>query len=85
MLKNFLAITSASLWLRDISKAFDKVCHQGLSYKMIVNKLPDYLIRVIHSYLQNRTARIRIGEYAGENVQLESRGTAGKVLIGHPV
>jgi hypothetical protein len=39
----------------DISKAFDKVWHTGLIFKMINLKFPDYLILITHSYLENRS------------------------------
>ena len=50
---------------RDISKAFDRVWHDGLTWKMIVAHLPDYLIRIIHNYLRDRNIEIRIGNYLG--------------------
>lgn len=39
----------------DVSKAFDKVWHNALALKMIRLGFPDYLIRVIISYLNNRS------------------------------
>ena len=42
----------------DISKAFDKVWHAGLIYKLIYLKVPTYIIRFIKSFLtdlENRT------------------------------
>lgn len=39
----------------DIEKAFDKVWHDGLLYKLIYTKLPDVYIQVIRSYLNNRS------------------------------
>ena len=51
--------------LRDISKAFDKVWHNGLRYKLRNSPFPNYLIRIISNYLQDRTAKIRIGNYIG--------------------
>ena len=49
--------------LRDISKAFDKVWHNGLRYKLKNSPIPNYLIRIISNYLQDKTAKIRIGNY----------------------
>ena len=61
-----------NLVLRDISKAFDKVWHEGLKYKLIQANLPNYLIRIISNYLDNRTATIKIGQYVGPRFPLLS-------------
>jgi hypothetical protein len=66
--------------LRDISRAFDKVWHAGLIYKLLINQIPDYLIRIIQNYLQNRLAKIRIGDYIGEEFKLESGVPQGGCL-----
>ncbi|KAG0416570.1 putative RNA-directed DNA polymerase from transposon X-element, partial [Dictyocoela roeselum] len=66
--------------LRDISRAFDKVWHKGLIYKMLNNNLPDELIRITNSYLNKRKAKIRIGDYVGEEFQLESGVPQGGCL-----
>jgi hypothetical protein len=47
--------TSVAL-LIDIEKAYDKVWHQALIYKMATTGLPIPLVRLIYNYLQNRTA-----------------------------
>ena len=39
------------LVLRDISRAFDKVWHDGLKYKLLATDLPDCLKRTICSYI----------------------------------
>ena len=41
--------------LLDISKAFDKVWHAGLLYKLIKHDIPSSYVRWIHSYLTDRT------------------------------
>lgn len=66
--------------LRDISRAFDKVWHAGLIYKMLKNDLPDALIRVTNSYLKKRIAKIRIGDYTGEIFGLKSGVPQGGCL-----
>ena len=40
--------------LIDIEKAFDRVWHSGLIYKLIHCKLPNHLIKVLNSYINNR-------------------------------
>ena len=57
--------------MRDVSKAFDRVWHSGIIYKMITSNFPEYLIRIIASYLNNRTARIRINKHIGPSFQIK--------------
>ena len=66
--------------LRDISKAFDKVWHNGLRYKLKNSPIPNYLIRIISNYLQDRTAKIRIGNYIGPEFPLLSGVPQGGCL-----
>ena len=42
----------------DISKAFDKVWHEGLVYKLQCNGVSDNLHDVLENYLQNRYQRV---------------------------
>lgn len=45
---------STGLILFDIEKAFDRVWHKGLIYKLIQFKFPIYLIKIIYNYLNER-------------------------------
>ena len=42
--------------LRDISRAFDKVWHDGLKFKTLQLNLPQPLTRIIADYISRRTA-----------------------------
>ncbi|GFU96931.1 probable RNA-directed DNA polymerase from transposon X-element [Trichonephila clavipes] len=44
----------------DIGKAFDKIWHDGLLIKLIRLDFPSPLIKSIHSFLSNRTFRVRV-------------------------
>ncbi|GBN33462.1 RNA-directed DNA polymerase from mobile element jockey, partial [Araneus ventricosus] len=44
----------------DIQKAFDRVWHDGLIYKLIQLNFPKYLINILKSFLENRTFRVVI-------------------------
>jgi len=40
--------------LLDLQKAFDSIWHRGLLYKLHLIKIPDYIIRIMRSYLKDR-------------------------------
>lgn len=46
------------LVLRDVSKAFDKVWHNGLKYKIIKLQLPPIITKILCTFLDRRTATI---------------------------
>lgn len=66
--------------LRDISRAFDRVWHLGLKYKLIKYNLPDYLIRIITSYLTDRTGQITVNSYLGPKFAIGSGVPQGGCL-----
>ncbi|GFW15503.1 RNA-directed DNA polymerase from mobile element jockey [Trichonephila clavipes] len=51
--------TTGGLFL-DVEKAFDRLWHNGLIYKMINLHFPDYLIHTLADYLNDRTFQIKI-------------------------
>jgi hypothetical protein len=57
--------------LRDISRAFDEVWHDGLRDKIRLAELPDCMTRLLSSYNTDRTASIRIGDFYGPNLTLK--------------
>ena len=63
---------TVDLVFRDISRAFDKVWHDGLRYKIRTSQLPDTMTRTLCNYLSDRTATIRIGNYLGQTFGLNS-------------
>ena len=58
--------------LRDISKAFDKVWHNGLRYKLMQLGLDTELLRILSNFLQDRKAYIKINKSTGETFNLEA-------------
>lgn len=50
---------TAALFL-DINKAFDSVWHRGLLFKLAQMKIPDYLIHITRSFLENRVLKIKV-------------------------
>ena len=63
----------ADIVLRDVSKAFDKVWHTGLRYKLLNIDPPLHpcLFKILSNYLSQRTARIQIAKEPGEPFPLE--------------
>ncbi|GFX69506.1 RNA-directed DNA polymerase from mobile element jockey [Trichonephila clavipes] len=59
----------------DVKRAFDKMWHDGLTYKLIKLQFPDYLIKIIHNFLHNRTFRVRVNN---------SYSNTGSCLSGVP-
>jgi len=66
--------------LRDVSKAFDKVWHDGLKYKLTQLHLPTHFTRLLCSFLDDRTATIRLGAHLGTPIHLRSGVPQGSVL-----
>ena len=66
--------------LKNISRAFDKVWHDGLRYKLLNADLPDCLTRLLSNYLTNQTAQIRIDDYIGPRFSLCSGVPQGGCL-----
>lgn len=66
--------------LRDITKAFDRVWHLGLKYKILHLGLPDILERLLCDFLDDRMARIRFGSHLGPPFELQCGVPQGSVL-----
>ena len=66
--------------LRDVSKAFDKVWHTGLKYKLLQTRLPTCLLKTVTDFLNDRTATINIDNYLGPLFPLKSGVPQGACL-----
>lgn len=69
-----------NLVLRDIKKAFDKVWHIGLKYKIVKTELPSYMKRILCDYLTDRVIQIQIGQHLGPAFEIESGVPQGGCL-----
>ncbi len=58
--------------LRDVAKAFDKVWHSGLKYKLLQLGMPSLLEKTRCTFLDSRSARISIGNELSNNINLLS-------------
>ena len=64
----------------DISKAFDKVWHDGLLFKLKQNGVSGKLLKFFESYLQNRKQRVSLNGFNSEYSVIESGVPQGSVL-----
>ena len=64
----------------DISKAFDKVWHNGLIFKLKQNGVSGKLIKFFESYLHNRKQRVMINGSYSDYASIESGVPQGSVL-----
>ena len=72
--------TIVTIVLRDVKKAFDKVWHKGLIYKLIQTGIEEPLLRILSNFLQNRKARIRVNKTIGDTFDLHAGVPQGDVL-----
>lgn len=66
--------------LRDVAKAFDKVWHNGLKYKIVRMGLPHILAKILWHFLDKRTAKINFGSEYSNVINLLSGVPQGSVL-----
>jgi len=71
---------SASVISLDVEKAFDSVWHDGLRYKLSQIGLPVKLVRLLSSFLSDRTISVRIGDVLSKPVALKAGTPQGSVL-----
>ena len=57
----------------DISKTFDKVCHEGITFKRKQNGISDDLINILSDFLRNRKQRVTLNSesFSGTSVNAE--------------
>ncbi|GFW38517.1 probable RNA-directed DNA polymerase from transposon X-element [Trichonephila clavipes] len=64
----------------DVEKAFDRMWHRGLIFKMIQLNFPDYIINLTHSFLTNRTFQVRIEATTSRIAHIEAGSPQGSNL-----
>ena len=64
----------------DVEKAFDSVWHDGLRYKLMKGSLPRKMIRLISSFLSERTIQVNCNNHSSEEVKLNAGTPQGSVL-----
>ncbi len=66
--------------MRDVAKAFDKMWHSGLKYKIIRLGLPEILEKILCNFLDSRTSKIKIGAKYSNSIRLESGVPRGSII-----
>lgn len=74
---------SLGLVFLDLRKAYDSVWHDALIHKLIKYKYPLYLIKLIQSYLSNRTAFVSINDSFSELFRILAGVPQGSVIAPH--
>ena len=64
----------------DISKAFDKIWHEGLIYKLLHHKFDEYLIKWIYEFLYERTFCVKVNDSFSIEYVIETSVPQGGVL-----
>ena len=64
----------------DMSKAFDKVWHSGLIFKLTRNGIDGKLLSLMSNYLMDRMQRVVINGFLSEWGSMEASGPQGSVL-----
>ena len=63
----------------DVEKAFDSVWHNGLRYKLHELGLPTKLVRLLSSFLTDRTIKVKVDREVSEPVHLNAGTPQGSV------
>ena len=71
---------TTALLLIDIEKAFDAVWHNGLLKKLHSQNIPPDLLRIVASFLRDRTIQVRTGTTLSEKVHLLAGTPQGSIL-----
>ena len=71
---------NATIILRDIHRAFDKVWHDGLRVRLLETGLPNLLVRLSSNFLMGRTTSIQQRNVLGPVIELHSGVPQGSCL-----
>jgi len=64
----------------DIKKAFETMWIEGLIYKLIKMKFPNYLIKIILSYLKDRSFRVKMSDQLSVSISVNDGVPQGSIL-----
>ena len=72
--------TLVTMVMRDAQKAFDKVWHTSIIYRLMQSGIDNNLLSILTNFLHARKAYIRINKHKGETFDLETGVPQGDVL-----
>lgn len=78
---NFNININTALLTLDIEKAFDTVWHDALIHKLIKFKLPIYLIKLVQSFLNNRSFSVKINQQTTSSIKPIPAGVPQGAII----
>ena len=78
--QNFNQQKSTGLIALDVEKAFDSVWHKGILYKLLNFGLPNYLIKIIKSFLFNRYYVVVLNNEFSDLIEIPAGVPQGSVL-----
>ena len=64
----------------DVEKASDSVWHNGLRYKLMNSELPNQIIRLMSSFISDRTITVKINDAMSDKVKLNAGTPQWSVL-----
>ena len=64
----------------DIYKAFDKVCHEGIIFKLQQNGISDDLLNILSGFLGNRKQRVTLNGQSSSWTNVNAGGPQESVL-----
>lgn len=80
IITNFNKSKNTVMLLLDIEKAFDKVWLEGLLFKLIKLETPPPLIKLLHSYLNNRSFVVKVQNTLSQSKNVTAGVPQGSVL-----
>ena len=70
----------SNIQCRDVEKAYDKIWHDGVRFRLLDLHVPQALARLLANFLRDRTAAIRVEGHIGPPIPLRSGVPQGSVL-----
>lgn len=78
--RNKALSNNTAMVLLDVEKAFDNVWHDGLIHKLVQANFPTYIIKMVRSYLSNRTFQVHLAGAKSELQEVAAGVPQGSVL-----